>query len=190
MEALIFLGFIALIFLYVVVSAYKGRKQWQDIARGLGATCKGRGALQGTYNGCSFSTKLRRRQKRLGKTQICIPTSGLPEGLSISRSYNGEDVLAIFKKKQQDIEVGIPELDEPLQIKGKDPEQISKLFAALQQPELILQICLSESYSFITEDTIQIEIHLWPPTLQGIQKALDLLVGCRTDLQAAAKAIK
>ena len=169
METLIFLAVLGSIFLGWMLIYYgltarsrkKLKEQWQQLAYELQLQYKSIGSLYGFIDGYQVRTNHRLLTESSSShtdteviyTQIIMSTNtDMPDGLKICGNELFLTFLKLFGAK--DIVVGIPSLDDPLIIKGNDPELVTQLFHRLEQRDALLSLCSSETPRISSWETL------------------------------------
>ena len=195
MEWIFFIGFIGAIYgLMFIVNSVKNRKfkeHWLQLAQDLQLDFKGVGRLEGMFNGYQLQTqyrKVKESNKEVIYTQFMLKTSvSLPSGLKISGNEMFMTVLKLFGA--QDIVVGIPMLDDPLIIKGTDPELVTQLLHRLEHKRTLVDVCSMSNKSGLNGDECTIEIKDACPSAGMIRGAVQKLQICVEDLSNAMQAV-
>ena len=192
---LIFFGFsFFLVWLLYRRSRGKIKKHWQQLASELQLTYESIGSLHGVIDGYQIRTKHRRSgendvdDEEVVYTQLIISTtSNMPDGLVIC----GNELFISFLKLlgAQDIVVGIPLLDDPLIIKGKDPDLVTQFFHRLKQREALLSLCCMSPKSGVHGNNCIIEIENPSPSKDEIMTVFRDMEICVKDLSTAMNAV-
>jgi hypothetical protein len=184
------------VFSFVGFFFYKGRKEtalhWRYLSEKFNIPFVSSGVLSGEYSGYKVTTKTISRKsgnQNVKYTQIKANcTKSMPPGLKISGNELFMSFLKLFGA--QDIVVGIPMLDDPLIIKGSNPELVTQLFHRLKDRSALLSLCSFSKMSGVDGNEFTIEVKGNRPKYEDLKNALDALVLCLDDFANAVLEVR
>ena len=174
-----FIGASILGFLFYF-GAKQSEKIWRKLGEELGLSYITNGELQGKYKGFAVRTRIFRRKGKSNATLIIVkPRVKLPQSLQVCQNtwYEKMNILG-----EKEVSVGLPVLDEKLNIRGYNSEQIIQLFQRLQEPQILLDICMDKTLNRIQEGEFYIEVSSYP-SADEVQVALDRVCRCLSDFE-------
>jgi len=170
----------------------KTANHWRYLGEQLNIPMVGLGKLSGEYQGYQITTKTISRKsgnQNVKYAQIKgFCSKSMPPGLKISGNELFMSFLKLFGA--QDIVVGIPMLDDPLIIKGSNPELVTQLFHRLKDRSALLSMCSFSQMSGIDEQEFTIEVKGNRPNYAEMKNALDLLTSCLDDFTNAVLEVR